>query len=156
MPLPYAGPFEYRTASGNLLMREAGIVPPGVVTAYRRSSKAPANSPARRATSSSANARWRRDHHQGRGRDLPALIVCSHSPTSIPGVHAPGIDAATRGIAMQPRPRNAAAMIVLGGLVAGTLDIVYAIGFWAIKAGGRADAHPAVGRCGRSGGNQLP
>ena len=36
---------------------------------------------------------------------------------------------------MQPRPRNAAAMIVLGGLVAGTLDIVYAIGFWAIKAG---------------------
>jgi hypothetical protein len=34
--VPYAGPFEYRTASGNLLMREAGIVPPGVVTAYQR------------------------------------------------------------------------------------------------------------------------
>jgi hypothetical protein len=36
---------------------------------------------------------------------------------------------------MQPVSRNAAGMIVLGALVAGTLDIVYAIGFWAIKAG---------------------
>ncbi len=34
--LPYAGPFEYRTAKGNLLMLEAGIVPPGVVTAHQR------------------------------------------------------------------------------------------------------------------------
>lgn len=34
--LPYAGPFEYRTPTGNLLMREAGIVPPGVVTAYQK------------------------------------------------------------------------------------------------------------------------
>lgn len=34
--LPYAGPFEYRTASGNLLMREAGIVPPGIVTAHQK------------------------------------------------------------------------------------------------------------------------
>lgn len=34
--LPYAGPFEYRTASGNLLMREAGVVPPGVVTAHQK------------------------------------------------------------------------------------------------------------------------
>lgn len=34
--LPYAGPFEYRTASGHLFMLEAGIVPPGVVTAYQR------------------------------------------------------------------------------------------------------------------------
>ena len=36
---------------------------------------------------------------------------------------------------MQSRTHNAAGMIVLGGLIAGTLDIVYAIGFWAIKAG---------------------
>ena len=34
--LPYAGPFEYRTPTGNLLMLEAGIVPPGVVTAYQK------------------------------------------------------------------------------------------------------------------------
>lgn len=34
--LPYAGPFEYRTAKGNLHMLEAGIVPPGVVTAHQR------------------------------------------------------------------------------------------------------------------------
>src|SRR5688500_1863363 len=34
--VPYAGPFEYRTASGNLLMREAGVVPPGVVTAHQK------------------------------------------------------------------------------------------------------------------------
>ena len=33
---PYAGPFEYRTRTGNLLMREAGIVPPGAVTAHQR------------------------------------------------------------------------------------------------------------------------
>ena len=33
---PYSGPFEYRTPTGNLLMREAGIVPPGVVTAYQK------------------------------------------------------------------------------------------------------------------------
>lgn len=36
---------------------------------------------------------------------------------------------------MQLRSRHAAGIIVLGALVAGTLDIVYAIGFWAIKAG---------------------
>ena len=36
---------------------------------------------------------------------------------------------------MQPTSRNAAAIIVLGTLVAGTLDIAYAIGFWAIRAG---------------------
>src|SRR5688572_14470479 len=36
---------------------------------------------------------------------------------------------------MHPRSRNAVSTILLGGLVAGTLDIVYAIGFWAIKAG---------------------
>jgi len=34
--VPYAGPFEYRTPTGNLLMREAGIVPPGVVTAHQK------------------------------------------------------------------------------------------------------------------------
>jgi len=34
--LPYAGPFEYRTANGTLLMREAGIVPPGVVIAHQK------------------------------------------------------------------------------------------------------------------------
>lgn len=33
---PYAGPFEYRTPTGNLLMREAGIVPPGAVTAHQK------------------------------------------------------------------------------------------------------------------------
>ena len=36
---------------------------------------------------------------------------------------------------MQPPSRNAVATIVLGALVAGTLDIAYAIGFWAIRAG---------------------
>ena len=36
---------------------------------------------------------------------------------------------------MQPPSRNATAIIVQGALVAGTLDIAYAIGFWAIKAG---------------------
>ena len=36
---------------------------------------------------------------------------------------------------MQPPSRHAAAILVLGTLVAGTLDIAYAIEFWAIKAG---------------------
>lgn len=36
---------------------------------------------------------------------------------------------------MQPLSRNAVGIILLGGVVAGTLDIVYAIVFWAIKAG---------------------
>ena len=35
---------------------------------------------------------------------------------------------------MQPPSRNVAAILVLGTLVAGTLDIAYAIGFWALKA----------------------
>lgn len=34
--VPYSGPFEYHTAKGSLLMREAGIVPPGLVTAIQR------------------------------------------------------------------------------------------------------------------------
>lgn len=34
--LPYSGPFEYHTANGSLFMREAGVVPPGVVTAHQR------------------------------------------------------------------------------------------------------------------------
>jgi hypothetical protein len=36
---------------------------------------------------------------------------------------------------MQPPTRNAAPVIVQGAMVAGTLDIAYAIGFWAITAG---------------------
>ena len=36
---------------------------------------------------------------------------------------------------MQSRPRKAVGIILLGGVVAGTLDIVYAIVFWATKAG---------------------
>lgn len=34
--VPYSGPFEYRTASGHLLMRETGVTVPGAVTAHQR------------------------------------------------------------------------------------------------------------------------